>query len=70
MRTVLVHRSRENLGSIVTRLLAGRPVFDSRQKQGIFCLRHCGHTGSGPQPIVWVPRSSFPRGGGTIPSKL
>jgi hypothetical protein len=40
----------DSSASIVTKLRAGRSVFDSWQKQGFFSLRHCVQTSSGAHP--------------------
>jgi len=59
--SVTIHNlisSRDSSDNIVTRLQAGRPVFDSRQGLGIFLLA----TASSPSSYSMGSRGSFPGG--------
>jgi hypothetical protein len=46
--------------SIVTRLQAGQPAFDSRQGLEYFSFRHCVQTGSGPHPASYPVETGVP----------
>jgi hypothetical protein len=47
-------KSRGSSVSIVTRLGAGRPEFDTRQELGFFLILHRFHTGSGAHPASYT----------------
>jgi len=50
---IFTNQSQSSSDNIGTRLRAGRPGFDFRQRQGFFPIRHRVQTGSGAHPASY-----------------